>query len=409
MIDAAKIRADFPILNRLINNKPIIYLDSTASSLKPKIVVDTLDNYYYRFGVNIFRGVYKLSEEATVCYEEARETIAKFIGSKDGREVVFLRNATEAMNLIAYSWGRKNIGSGDEIISTVMEHHANIVPWQELVREKKAKLKFIDITNDGFLDLKSLDKLITKKTKLVTLTFVSNVLGTINPVQEIVKIIKDKNSKIIVLLDAAQAVPHMKIDVSKLGCDFLAFSGHKMLGPSGIGVLWGKFAVLEEMPPFLFGGEMIKEVYLSHAVYADPPHKFEAGTPHIAGAIGLAEAVKYLEQIGLLNIRNHEISLTGFAMESLLSIKNLTLYGPKSAKDRGGVIAFNLKGVHPHDLAQVLDDDNICIRSGHHCAMPLHIRLKIPASSRASFYVYNTKEDVEKLISGILKAKKLFS
>ncbi|MBI4067438.1 SufS family cysteine desulfurase, partial [Candidatus Gottesmanbacteria bacterium] len=375
MFDPSLIKNDFPIFQRHINGKPIVYLDSTASSLKPQVVIDANNTYYKEYPVNIFRGLYKLSEEATTAYELAREKVSQFIGSDSPNSIIFVRNATEAINLVAYSWGRINIGESDEIISTVMEHHANIVPWQQLSLESGAVIKYIDIDEDGLLNIDNLEKSITPHTKLVVLTYVSNVLGTINPVKEIVKRIKMKNSKIKVLIDAAQAVPHLSINIKDLGCDFLAFSGHKMLGPTGIGVLWAKYDLLDAMVPFQFGGEMIKEVYLDHSEFKKPPHKFEAGTPHIAGVIGLGAAVDYLSVLGMDKVRAHEKELTSYAISNLSHLSNLTIYGPKDPEKRGGVIAFNMKGLHPHDIAQILDEDNICIRSGHHCAMPLHTRL----------------------------------
>ena len=408
MFDPNKIKTDFPIFKRLINSKPIVYLDSAASSLKPYQVIDAMNNYYTKFSVNVFRGIYKLSEEASEKYENSREIVAKFIGAHSANEIIFVRNSTEAINLVAYSWGRVNIEEGDEIISTVMEHHANIVPWQSLSEETGAILKFADIDEEGLLNLKELEKLITERTKLLTLTYVSNALGTINPIKDIVNIAKRKNSKIKILIDAAQVVPHMKVNVKELGCDFLVFSGHKMLGPTGIGVLWGKYELLDNMVPFQLGGEMIKEVYLEKTTFKRPPYKFEAGTPHIAGAIGLASAVDYLTALGMEDVRNHEKEITGYALNHLRSLRNLTIYGPKDLENKAGVVAFNMKGIHAHDIAQILDEDNICIRSGHHCAMPLHTRLGIGTSSRASFYVYNTKEDIDKFIEGLEKAKKIF-
>ncbi len=407
MLDVNKIRLDFPLLERKINGKSIVYLDSAASSLKPSQVIEAMDNYYRQYGVNIFRGIYKLSQEATQEYEKAREKVAKFIGGKDSREVIFVRNTTEAINLVAYSWGRVNIDDQSEIVSTVMEHHANIVPWQELALETGATIKYLDINDNGELEVGNYEW-VTEKTKLVCLTFVSNVLGTINPLKEIIRQIKNINPHCLVLVDGAQAVPHMKVNVLDLGGDFFAFSGHKMLGPMGIGVLWGKYSLLDKMVPFQMGGEMIKEVYLEKTTFAEPPLKFEAGTPNVAGAIGLAAAVDYLEKLGRENIRQHEIDLTAYALSNLGNLGYLDIYGPKKAEDRGGVIAFNLKGVHAHDLAQVLDEDNVCVRSGQHCAMPVHTRLGIPASARASFYIYNTKEEIDKLIEGIEKAKKIF-
>ncbi|OGG15166.1 hypothetical protein A2773_04730 [Candidatus Gottesmanbacteria bacterium RIFCSPHIGHO2_01_FULL_39_10] len=404
----ADIKKDFPIFKRQINGKPIIYLDSTASSLKPQQVLDAISDYYTQYPVNIFRGLYTLSEEATAKYEEVREKVARFIGADNGNTVVFVRNATEAINLVVYSWGRVNIGEGDEIVSTVMEHHANVVPWQSLALESGATLKYADIDEDGFLDLQSLESLITSNTKLVALAHVSNVLGTINPIKDIIRIIKKRNPSTKILIDAAQSVPHMKVNVKDLGCDFFAFSGHKMLGPTGVGVLWAKYDLLDAMVPFQMGGDMIKEVYLDHTEYQKPPHKFEAGTPDISAVLGLGAAIDYLSSLGMDKVRHHEKEITKYALDKLGKIKNILIYGPKDASDKGGVIAFTMKGLHPHDIAEILNEDNICIRSGHHCAMPLHTRLGIGSSSRASFYVYNTEEDVDKLVKGLEKANKIF-
>ncbi len=408
MIHASKIKLDFPIFNRQINGKPIVYLDSTASSLKPQQVLDAISDYYTQYPVNIFRGLYTLSEEATAKYEEVREKVAIFIGADNGNTVVFVRNATEAINLVVYSWGRVNIGEGDEIISTVMEHHANIVPWQSLALETGATLKYADLDEEGYLDTKGLESLVTPNTKLVALTHVSNVLGTINPVKEIIKRIKKRNSRTKILIDGAQSVPHMNVNVKDLGCDFFAFSGHKMLGPTGVGVLWAKYNLLDDMVPFQMGGEMIKEVYLEKTEFKKPPHKFEAGTPDISGVLGLGAAIDYLSSLDMEKVRYHEKELTSYALSHLRNLKNIKIYGPTDPEKRGGVIAFTMKGLHPHDIAEILNEDNICIRSGHHCAMPLHTRLGISASSRASFYVYNTEEDVEKLVKGLERANKIF-
>ena len=402
------LRTDFPVLNQKINNRGIVYLDSAASSLKPDSVIQAINRYYSQYGVNIFRGVYSLSEKATRDYEKARTLIADFIGSSDSREIIFTRNATEAINLVAESWGSLNLYKGDNVVSTVMEHHANIVPWQQITAKKKADLRFIDITGEGFLNLSGLEKIIDKKTKIAVFTYVSNVLGTINPVTDIISKIKHINPRTLILIDTAQAVPHMSVNVSGLGADFIVFSGHKMLGPTGIGVLWSRFSLLDNMPPYQTGGDMIREVYLDHTVFNDLPHKFEAGTPNIAGAIGLGAAVSYLQSTGMDKIRKHEQDLTAYALSRLSGIKNFKFYGPSDAGERGGVIAFNIKGIHPHDLSTLLDQDNVCIRSGHHCAMPLHRKLNIPASCRASFYIYNSLRDIDKLVEGILKAKKVF-
>ena len=407
-IDVSKVRQDFPLLQKTINGKPISYLDSTASSLKPKIVLDAINRYYSDYGVNIFRGVYKLSEKATLEYENARSNIAQFIGSESADEIIFVRGATEGINLVAATWGSENIDSKSEIVSTVMEHHANLIPWQQLVIKKKALIKFLDFDDRGIFNLDDIEKVVTKRTKLFTITYVSNVLGTINPIKRIIALVKKINPKTLVLIDAAQAVPHMKVDVKDINCDFLVFSAHKMCGPTGVGILWGKKDILQSMPPFQTGGDMIKEVYLDRTIFNKVPYKFEAGTPHIAGGIGLSAAVDYLKSLGLDAVKRHERDLVEYAILKLNKINNLSIYGPIDAKIKAGVIAFNVTGIHPHDMAQVLDEDNVCIRSGHHCAMPLHTRLKIGASCRASFYIYNTRQEVDRLIRGIEKAKKLF-
>lgn len=397
---------NFPIFK---NNPTLVYLDSTATSLKPRSVIEKEVEYYEQYSANVFRGVYKISERATEEHEKTREVIAKFINAKKQEEIIFTRSTTESLNLVAYSMGRKIIEQGDEIVTTIMEHHSNFVTWQQLALENGATFKVIDIDNEGDLAVKqNLEKIVTKKTKILALTFVSNVLGIINPIKEIIKAVKAINPKVLVVVDAAQAVPHMKVDVQDLGCDFLAFSSHKMLGPTGIGVLWGKYDLLEEMFPFNYGGEMISEVYIDKTIFQKPPLKFEAGTPHIAGVVALKEAIFYLEKVGLNQIRKHEIELTTYAINHLLSqFKGMIrILGPKDAKRKGGIVAFTFDKFHPHDVAQILDEDNVCIRVGHHCAMPLHERLKINASCRASFYIYNSTEDVDRLIDGLKKVEK---
>jgi cysteine desulfurase/selenocysteine lyase len=410
MLNISQIKKDFPVLHRKIRGKPISYLDSAASSLKPRQVILAQDEYYKKFGVNIFRGIYKLSQEATAKYEEARKLVADFFGVADEKEIVFARNATEAINLVAYCWGRAAVDSDTTLVSTVTEHHANLVTWQQLAKERGATIKYLDIDDNGYLKASAgdLEKVVNKSTKMIALTHASNVLGTINPLKEIISQVKKINPSCLVLIDGAQAVPHFKVNILDLGCDFYCFSGHKMLGPTGIGVLWGRYELLERMPPFQFGGDMIKEVYLDRTIFEEPPTKYEAGTPNIAGAIGLGAAVNYLSKLGMDNVREHEKSLTAYAHKQLQSIEDLTIYGPEKIEDRGGVLAFNVKGLHVHDLAQVLDEENVCIRAGHHCAMPLHTRLGIASSARASFYIYNNEEDVDKLVAAIEKAKKVF-
>lgn len=410
MDDFSKIKKDFPIFGKKINGKRLIYLDSTATALKPQPVIEAMDRYYRRYSANVFRGIYSLSQKATAEFEKARLQIADFIGASSPEEIVFVRNTSEGLNLVAYSWGRENIRENDLIISTIMEHHSNFVPWQQLAQEKKAKLAVIDIDDEGKLKIAGREfAALIKKAKLLAIVHVSNVLGTINPIEEIVAQAKKLNPGITIVVDGAQAVPHLKVNMGDLGSDFYAFSGHKMLGPTGIGVLWGKRAILKEMKPFMYGGEMIKEVYVEKTVFQEPAMKYEAGTPDIAGAIGLGAAVDYLRKIGMDKVRQHEKRLTKIAIGRLSRLPGVTIYGPKRAEEKGGVIAFSVKGVHPHDLAEVLDQDNICIRSGHHCAMPLHQRLGVSATARASFYIYNDEEDIEALVAGVEKAQKIFN
>lgn len=393
------VRSDFPQLKRKINGKRLVYLDSSATSLKPRQVISKEAEYYEMYCANVFRGIYRTSEEATEEFENARTKAAAFIGAKESAEVIFTRNASESINLVASSMKKT-----DEVVTTIMEHHSNFVPWQQL-----ADLKILKLGDDGRLDLKDLEKLITRKTKLLAMTAVSNVLGTINPIRFISCIVKRINPACLIIVDAAQAVPHMKINVRDWGADFVAFSSHKMLGPTGVGVLWGKREVLEQLSPYQYGGDMIKEVHIEKTIFADLPHRFEAGTPHIAGVIGLGAAVDYLKELGMNSVRSHEIEITDYALKALATVKGVDVYGPVNAEDRGGVIAFTMKGAHAHDIAQLLDEDNVCIRAGHHCAMPLHEYLKIPATARASFYAYTTKEDVDALIVGLEKIRKIFA
>jgi cysteine desulfurase/selenocysteine lyase len=393
------VRNDFPIFKRRINGKAIVYLDSTATSLKPTAVIDKENEYYTRYTANIFRGIYTISEEATREYEDVRTKIAEFIGAATADEIIFTRNTTESINLVAYS-----LIHGDDVIASVMEHHSNFVPWQQL-----GNLKVWNIDKTGRLSLKDLEKLITRKTKLLAITAVSNVLGTIVPVREIVRKVKSLNPHMLVLVDAAQAVPHMKVDVTDWGADFVAFSSHKMLGPTGVGVLWGKYELLAKMKPFTYGGEMIEEVHVDKTVFKAPPHKFEAGTPHIAGVIGFGAAIDYLKRLGMSSVRAHEKDITAYALKILSSIKGVTIVGSKEPDTRAGVISFTVQGIHPHDVAQILDEDNICIRVGFHCAQPLHEFLETGPTARASFYVYTTREDIDALGEGLQKVIKTFS
>ncbi len=408
MFNVHQVRHDFPQLARTINGKSLVYLDSTATALKPRSVIAKEHEYYSRYSANIFRGIYKISEEATAAYEASREKIAKFIHAPTSEEVIFTRNTTEAINLLAYSWGRLYTAAGDEIATTIMEHHSNFVPWQQLTAENGLVLRIWNVDGNGQLDLQDLDKVITRKTKLLAIAAVSNVLGTINPIREIVKSVKKINPQCLVLVDAAQAVPHLPVDVTNWGADFVAFSGHKMLGPTGVGVLWGKKEWLEQLPPFMYGGEMISEVRVDKTIFKTLPHKFEAGTPHIAGVIGLGAAVDYLTRLGIDQVRHHEQEIVQYALKQLAQIKGIIIYGPKEVRLRGGVVAFTLKNAHAHDIAQILDEDNICIRSGNHCAMPLHLYLGVGATARASFYLYNTPSDVDALVRGLEKTYAIF-
>lgn len=405
-LNVSAIREDFPILQQLINGKPLVYLDSTATSQKPESVLRAMNEYYERTNANVHRGVYTIAEQATEQYEAARKKVQKFINAKSWREIVFTRNATEALNLVAYAWGRVNVHAGDEVIITAMEHHSNIVPWQLLCQEKGATLKHIPVDANGLLELDALDSLLTDRTRLVCVVHVSNVLGTINPLDTIIP--RAHAAGALTVIDGAQAAPHMPVDVQALGCDFYAFSGHKMLGPTGSGGLYARRALLENMPPFLAGGDMIREVHLDHSLWNELPYKFEAGTPAIAEAIGLGAAVDYLNALGMANVREHERELTAYALEKLQTVPGVSILGPLDANKRGGVIAFDFPDVHPHDLAAVLDREGICVRAGHHCAMPLHEQYGLAATTRASFYVYNTAEEVDYLAEKLAKVHQIF-
>jgi cysteine desulfurase/selenocysteine lyase len=406
-VNLLRVREDFPVLKRQVNGKPLVYFDNAATTQKPTAVIDAVNRYYREYNANIHRGIHKLAEEATLAHEEAREKVGKFISARHTEEIVFTRNATEALNLVAHTWGRANIGEGDKIVLTIMEHHSNIVPWQLLAEEKRAKVEYIKIDAEGFLIQDEVQELIDSKTKIVCVTEASNVLGTINPVKEIGRTAHRFGA--LLLVDAAQSVPHMRVDVKDVDCDFLAFSGHKMLAPTGIGVLYGKTEHLEKMPPFLAGGEMIREVHTTGATWKEIPYKFEAGTPNISGAIGLGAAIDYLCKIGMENVHEHEKKITEYALSRMSGVGGTVVYGPRDVERRVGVISFNLGDIHPHDLASILDEEGIAIRSGHHCAQPLMEFLDIPAASRASFYIYNTKEEVDVLIGALEKARKLFA
>ncbi len=407
-LSTEKIRKDFPILERTVrDNKPLIYLDNASTTQKPNQVIDAINDYYKNHNANIHRAVYALAEEATEAYEATRDKVAKFLNIPNREEIIFVRGTTEAINLVAYAWGRTHVKEGDIIVTTEYEHHSNIVPWQLLVKEKGAKLEYICMDDDGQLILDQLDKyLATGKVKLVTFSLMSNVLGTISDAEKIIS--KCKEAGVLTLIDGAQAVPHMKVNLEKLGCDFFAFSGHKMLGPTGVGVLWVRKNVLETMNPFHGGGDMIREVHKYETTWNDLPYKFEAGTPNIADVIGFGAAIDYITNLGVENIREHEIELTKYALEKMSKIKGMTIYGTKDISKRGGVISFNFHDVHPHDVAQILDEEGIALRSGHHCAQVLMERLDVAATSRASFYIYNTKEDVDALVNSLEKVARLF-
>ncbi len=406
-LDPVALRRDFPILDQEINGHGLIYLDSASTSQKPQVVIDALDTYYREYNANVHRGIYTIGERSTAEYERARAKVARFINAPDAHEVVFVRNATEAINLVAYSWGRQNISRGDAIVLTEMEHHANLVPWQLLVQEKDGDLEFIPITDDGRLRLDVYEALLKLRPKLVAFTHVSNTLGTINPAREMTEMAHAAGA--LVLIDGAQAVPHLPVDVQEIGADFYAFSGHKMLGPMGSGALWARRELLEAMPPFLAGGEMIREVHLRRSDWNDIPWKFEAGTPAVGDAIGLGVAADYLTAVGMDAVRDHERALVDHALEVLPArVPGIDLYGPMDPDVRGGVVPFNIPGVHPHDVAQVLDRFGIAVRAGHHCTMPLHERLDLAATARASFSVYTTTDDIDRLADGLVEVEKLF-
>ena len=407
-ISVDKIRKDFPILQRKVrNDKNLVYFDNAATTQKPIQVINTITDFYTNHNSNIHRAVHALAEEATEAYETARDKIAKFLNIKDRQEIVFVRGTTEAINLVAYAWGRQNIQEGDIIVTTEYEHHSNIVPWQLLTQEKHAKLEYVAVDDNGELILEQLDQFLTSgKVKLVAVSQMSNVLGTITDVATLVD--KCKKAGVRVLIDGAQSVPHMKVDLDSLGCDFFAFSAHKMLGPTGVGVLWAKKELLEQMAPFHGGGDMIREVHKYETTWNDLPYKFEAGTPNIADVIGFAAAIDYLNEIGMDYVRAHEIEITKYALDKLSKIPGIKIYGTSDISKRGGVISFNFADIHPHDLATIIDEDGIAIRSGHHCAQVLMEKLDIAATSRASFYIYNTKEEVDVLINSLSRAARLF-
>ena len=408
LLNVPDIKKDFPILHRKMRDKPLTYLDSTATAQKPQQVIDAVVDFYSRYNANVHRAIYELGEEATRAYEGARERIAEFIGAKDPMEIAFTKSTTESLNLVAYGYGLKSgrLKEGDEILGTVLEHHSNHVPWHFVRDLKGVSLKYVDVDDEGHLRMEQYDDLITKRTKIVTVAHVSNVLGTISDVKEIAKRAHEVGA--VCVVDAAQSVPHMPVDVRALDCDFFAFSGHKMLGPTGIGILYGKKEMLEITEPLLGGGEMISEVHLGSAKWNDVPYKFEGGTPNIAGVIGLGAAVDYLAKLGMPAVRQHEMELTAYALKELAAVEGLRTYGPKSVAERGGVVSFTMEKAHPHDIASILDVEGVCIRSGHHCAQPLMDRYDLAATARASFYVYNDVEDVDRLVAALQKVNEVF-
>ena len=398
--NAADIRREFPIFNHPVNGKRLVFLDSAASAQKPQVVLDAITSVYATAYANVHRGLYSLAEAATERYEAAREKIAHFIGATDPEELIYVRNATEALNLVAYAWGRQHIHAGDRIVITEMEHHSNLVPWMALAREKEAELAYLPMSDAGELDVAALPSLLADgRTRVVAFTLMSNVLGTIPPASELIALAHQAGA--VVVVDGAQAVPHLPVDVGKLGADFLAFSAHKLGGP-GIGALWGRRQILEAMPPFLYGGDMILSVKKHNATWNDLPYKFEAGTPAIAEAVGFGAAVDFLSSLGMEAVHQHEQALVAYALERLPEVPGLHILGPMHSQ-RGGAVSFWLEGIHPHDIASVLDAEGVCIRAGLHCAEPLHARFGLPASARASFYVYNTTDDVDALVAGLLR------
>lgn len=406
MFDPKVIKQDFPILKREVNDHKLVYLDSGATSQKPNQVLEAEREYYEKHNANVHRGAHTLGDEATRLLAESRQALARFIGAK-AEEIIFVRNTTEAINLVAYAWGLDNLKSGDIILTTMMEHHANLVPWQEVARRTGAKVEVVGLTKGGLIDMDDYQKKLKLNPKLVAFVQVSNALGTINPVAQMTKLAHKVGA--LVLVDGAQSIPHMKVNVVEIGCDFFVFSGHKMLGPMGIGVLWGRKAILEKMSPFLTGGGMINEVYVDHATYAEVPEKFEAGTPNVAGSVGLMSAIDYLEKLGMENVKKHDEEIVDYCLKVLSNIKGINILGTKDSKLRSGSVSFEYEGVHAHDVATILDSDGVAIRSGHHCTMPLHNYMGVVASVRVSFNVYTTKEDIDTLASALGKVKNIFN
>jgi cysteine desulfurase/selenocysteine lyase len=406
MFDVEAIRRDFPILSRQVHGKPLVYLDNAATTQKPRAVIDALVHYYEQQNANIHRAIHTLGEEATAAYEETRAKVARFINAPRPENIVFTRSATESLNLVASAWGRANLREGDEIVLTQMEHHSNMVPWQRLAQEVGATVRYIGVTDEGTLDLDGLDDIITDRTKVVSVTQVSNAFGTINPLGKIIAAAHRRGA--LAVVDGAQSVPHMPVDVQALDCDFLAFSGHKMLGPTGVGVLYARDELLEAMEPYQSGGEMISRVRLEGATWNDVPWKFEAGTPNIAGVIAFSAALDYLSALGMDNVRAHERELTAYALGRIRQLKDIIVYGVQDASQRGGVVSFNYPDIHAHDVGTILDREGVAIRAGHHCAQPLMRRFDMAGTARASFYIYNTLAEVDALVAGIEKARAFF-
>ncbi|UXH43641.1 cysteine desulfurase [Rossellomorea vietnamensis] len=406
-MDVKEIRKQFPILDQEVNGHPLVYLDSAATSQKPVSVIEAVNDYYRGYNSNVHRGVHTLGTRATDGYEGAREKVRNFINASSTQEVIFTRGTTTAINTVAASYGRANLAEGDEIVITHMEHHSNIIPWQQLAKETGATLKYVPLQENGTIAIEDVRETVTSQTKIVSIMMVSNVLGTMNPIKEITKIAHENGA--VMVVDGAQAAPHMKIDVQDLDCDFFAFSGHKMVGPTGIGVLYGKKKHLNNMEPVEFGGEMIDFVGLQESTWKELPWKFEGGTPIIAGAIGLGAAIDFLEQVGLHNIEEHEHKLAAYALDKMNEVEGMTIFGPSDPGQRAGLVTFNIDDVHPHDVATVLDAEGIAVRAGHHCAQPLMKWLNVSATARASFYLYNTEEDIDKLVAGLVKTKEFFS
>jgi cysteine desulfurase/selenocysteine lyase len=405
MLKIREIRKDFPILERVVNGKQLVYLDNAATSQKPQQVIDSLTDYYSNYNANVHRGIHTMSEEATEAFESVRSLVKNFIGAKDICEIIYTRGTTESINLVATSWGKTNILPGDEIVLSPMEHHSNLVPWQVLAQERKAKLVFLALSDDGQIDMEAAQVLITEKTKLLAITHMSNVLGTINPVAKLSRLAHAKGA--VVLVDGAQSVPHLATNVEELECDFLAFSFHKMLGPTGVGILWGKKDLLKAMPPYQYGGDMISSVQRESSRYNELPWKFEAGTPNIADVIAAGQAILYLNKLGMNQVREHEVALTTYALEQMSKIEGIKIYGPLAPDKRGGVISFNIAGLHPHDLGQILNESGIAIRAGHHCCQPLMKDLGVMGTARASFYVYNTEKEIDSLTKALKEADKV--